>query len=95
MSNGEERVSLPFTTDPWGLLALAIRLLTFFDALWLAWFHLMPNTGENCLHSTPGSDAEQLEFASCFTFRDDTSQQPGRQTIPLEACHPQGKVAVC
>ncbi|KAF6104474.1 hypothetical protein HJG60_011394 [Phyllostomus discolor] len=97
VSNGEERVSLVFTADPWGgLLALAIRLLTFFNAPWLAWFCLMPNKGENCLHGTPGSDAEQLEiFARCFTFRDDTSQQPGRQTIPLEACHhPQGEVAV-
>lgn len=53
----------------------------------------MPNKGKNCLHSTPGSDTEQLKLARFFTFRDDTSQQPGRKTIPLEACHPQVKVA--
>lgn len=53
----------------------------------------MPNKGENCLHSTPGSDTEQLKLATAFTFRDDTSQQPGRKTIPLEECHSQVRVA--
>lgn len=45
----------------------------------------MPNKGKNRLLSTPGSDAEQLKLARSFPFRADTSQQPGKKTIPFEA----------
>ena len=53
----------------------------------------MPNKGKNCLHSTPGSDTEQLKLVRSFTSRDDTDQQPGKKTTSLEACRPQVKVA--
>lgn len=49
----------------------------------------MSNKRKNCLHSTLGLDTVQLKLAKSFTFKDDTSQQPGRKTIPLEACHSQ------
>lgn len=52
----------------------------------------MPNKGENCLHSTLGLDTEQLKLARSFTFKDYTNQQPGRKTIPLEACPSQVQV---
>lgn len=51
----------------------------------------MPNKGKNCLHSTPGSDTEQLKLARSFNFGDDTTQQPGKKTVPSKARHSQVK----
>jgi hypothetical protein len=53
----------------------------------------MPNKGKNCLHHTLGPDADQLKLTKSFTFKHDTSQQPWRKTIPLEACHFQMQMA--